>query len=119
MAFRKLPCGRLAAYNKTFLCAQNSNGERIWTILKVSPGTLFQRLDNEMAAISPHFMFYNFVRIHQTLRITPAMAAGVTDRVCEIADIVKLVDAKPDYEDAQYGSALGIDPMGHGGKYRA
>ena len=38
-----------------------------------------------------HFMFYNFVRIHQTLRVTPAMAAGVPDKVWEIADIVRLV----------------------------
>ena len=34
----------------------------------------------------------NFVRIHQTLRVTPAMAAGVADRLWEIADIVKLVE---------------------------
>ena len=39
-------------------------------------------------------MFYNFVRIHQTLRVTPAMAAGVTDRVWEIADIVRLVEER-------------------------
>jgi hypothetical protein len=37
--------------------------------------------------------YYNFVRIHQTLRVTPAMAAGVTDRLWEVADIVALVDA--------------------------
>ncbi len=40
-----------------------------------------KKLENHVAAISLHFMYYNFVRIHQTLRITPAMAAGVTDRV--------------------------------------
>ncbi len=39
-------------------------------------------------------MFYNFVRIHKTLRTTPAQAAGVTDRLWEIADIVSLLDAK-------------------------
>jgi hypothetical protein len=33
----------------------------------------------------------NFVRIHKTLRVTPAMAAGVTDRLWEIGDIVALV----------------------------
>ena len=37
--------------------------------------------------------YYNFVRIHQTLRVTPAMAAGVTDRLWEVADIVTLMDA--------------------------
>jgi hypothetical protein len=37
-------------------------------------------------------MYYNFVRIHKTLRVTPAMAAGVTDRLWDIADIVMLVE---------------------------
>ncbi len=52
----------------------------------------------------------------QTLRVTRATAAGVTDRVWDIADIVKLLDEKPEkpnYDDAQYGPALGHDPMGH------
>lgn len=60
-------------------------------------------------------MFYNFVRIHQTLRITPAMAAGITDRVWDMADIVKLLDDAPEPvnypKDAHYGPALGSDPL--------
>jgi IS1 family transposase len=51
-----------------------------------------KKLDNHIAAVSLHFMYYNFVRIHQTLRVTPAMAAGVSDRVWEIGDIVKLLE---------------------------
>ena len=54
-----------------------------------------KKLDNHVAAIALHFMYYNFVRIHQTLRVTPAMAAGVTDRVWEIADIVALIEEAP------------------------
>jgi len=38
-------------------------------------------------------MNYNFARVHQTLRVTPAMAAGVTDHVWEIEEIVGLLDA--------------------------
>jgi len=37
-------------------------------------------------------MHYNFVRIHKTLRMTPAMKAGVTDRLWEIEDILALLD---------------------------
>jgi hypothetical protein len=37
-------------------------------------------------------MYYNFVRIHKTLRVTPAIAAGVADRLWEIADIAQLVE---------------------------
>jgi hypothetical protein len=36
-------------------------------------------------------MYYNFCRIHQTLRVTPAMAAGVADHVWEIGEIVDLL----------------------------
>jgi hypothetical protein len=38
------------------------------------------------------FVFYNFVRIHKTLKVTPAMAAGVTERLWSMEDIVGLVD---------------------------
>jgi hypothetical protein len=47
-------------------------------------------------AVALHFMHYNFVRVHQTLRLTPAMVAGVTDRLWEVREIVALL---PD-EDA-------------------
>ena len=42
-----------------------------------------KKIDNHEAAIALHYMHYNFVAIHQTLRVTPAMAAGVTDRLWE------------------------------------
>lgn len=38
-------------------------------------------------------MYYNFLRIHQTLRVTPAMPAGVTDRVWEMGDLVEMLEA--------------------------
>jgi hypothetical protein len=40
-----------------------------------------------------HFLYYNFVRIHRTLKVTPAMAAGVTDRLWEVADMVAVLEA--------------------------
>jgi hypothetical protein len=43
--------------------------------------------------VALHFMYYNFCRIHQTLRVTPAMAAGVTDRLWDVEDIVALLDS--------------------------
>ena len=51
-----------------------------------------KKIENHAHAVSLHFMYYNFVRIHQTLRVTPAMAAGVTDQLWEIGDIVKLFE---------------------------
>ncbi len=51
-----------------------------------------KKVENLEYAVSLHFMHYNFVRIHQSLGVTPAMAAGVTDRLWELEDIVKLAD---------------------------
>jgi hypothetical protein len=47
---------------------------------------------NHAAAIALHTMYYNFVRIHQTLRVTPAMAAGVTKKLWEVSDIVEVLE---------------------------
>lgn len=41
-------------------------------------------------------MYYNFVRIHSKLRVNPAMAAGITDRLWEIGDIVALINVAAD-----------------------
>lgn len=50
-----------------------------------------KKLENHMAAIALHFMYYNFARIHTTLRVTPAMAAGVTSKLWDVEDIVNLL----------------------------
>jgi hypothetical protein len=52
-----------------------------------------KKLENHIAAIAIHCVYYNFVRIHQTLRVTPAMAAGVTIRLWSISELVALLDA--------------------------
>ncbi len=56
-----------------------------------------KKVKNHAHAVVLHMMYYNFVRIHKTLRVNPALAAGVADRLWEIADIVDLVeDAEAD-----------------------
>jgi IS1 family transposase len=52
-----------------------------------------KKLENHCHSIALHYMNYNFCRIHKTLRVTPAMAAGVTDHVWSIADIVSMIEA--------------------------
>jgi IS1 family transposase len=57
-----------------------------------------KKIENHAHAVALHMMYYNFVRIHKTLRVTPAMEAGVSDRLWDIADIAMLVEqseAKP------------------------
>lgn len=50
-----------------------------------------KKLENHEAAIALHYMHYNFCRVHQSLRVTPAMEAGVSDTVWSIADVVGLL----------------------------
>jgi len=50
-----------------------------------------KKVENHAHAIALHYMYYNFVRIHKSLRCTPAMAAGVTNRLWDIEDIVNLL----------------------------
>jgi hypothetical protein len=52
-----------------------------------------KKVENHAAAVALHAMYYNFVRIHQTLKVTPAMAAGVTDRLWEMTDVVAMIEA--------------------------
>jgi len=53
-----------------------------------------KKLDNHLWAIALHFHYYNFVRIHSAHRMTPAMAAGISDRLWDVSDIVALVEAE-------------------------
>lgn len=50
-----------------------------------------KRIENHVAMLALHYMHYNFVRIHQTLRVSPAMAAGVADRLRAIQDLIALL----------------------------
>jgi hypothetical protein len=52
-----------------------------------------KKIENHALSVALHYMNYNFCRIHKTLRVTPAMAAGVTDRLWEISDIVNVLEA--------------------------
>jgi hypothetical protein len=51
-----------------------------------------KKIENHAHSVAIHFMNYNFVRQHQTTRVTPAMAAGVTTRLWETSDMVKVLE---------------------------
>ncbi len=52
-----------------------------------------KKFDNHVHALSLYFVFYNFCRIHKTLRVSPAMAAGITDRLWSLEDVLARIDA--------------------------
>lgn len=54
-----------------------------------------KKLENHIHALSVHFFHYNFVRLHSAIRCTPAMAAGVSNRLWEIEDMLKLIPVEP------------------------
>jgi hypothetical protein len=51
-----------------------------------------KKFENHAHMVAIYFAYYNFYRVHQTLRVTPAMAAGLAVRVWEFADLVNLLD---------------------------
>jgi IS1 family transposase len=53
-----------------------------------------KKVENLAAAVALHFMWYNFGRVHQTLRVTPTMEAKVTDHVWSVSEIVGLLEKK-------------------------
>lgn len=64
-----------------------------------------KKIENHVHAISLHYMYYNFVRVHKTLRCTPAMAAGVTKTLWTLDDMLNAIDEfmpKPDLKRGAY-----------------
>ena len=53
-----------------------------------------KKLDNLRAALALHFAWYNFVRIHRSLRVTPAMAAGITNELWTTKDLIDLLEQR-------------------------
>ncbi len=53
-----------------------------------------KKLDNHVHALALYSAFYNFCRIHKTLKVTPAMAAGITDKLWSLEDIAERIDAR-------------------------
>lgn len=53
-----------------------------------------KKFENHCHAVSLHMFHYNFIRVHQTIRCTPAMEAGITDQLWSMADLVALIEAR-------------------------
>jgi hypothetical protein len=51
-----------------------------------------KKIENHVYAMAIYFMHYNFVRIHHSLRVTPAMEAGVTSKLWSLTDMVRVIE---------------------------
>jgi len=76
-----------------------------------------KKIENHACAVALHSMYYNFVRLHQTLKVTPAMAAGVTDRLWEMTDVVDVLDAFEAKRKRQTKAVFEIEEWKIGGGY--
>jgi IS1 family transposase len=61
----------------------------MWRFTRLTNGHS-KKIENHCYAVALHYMYYNFCKIHQTLRVTPAMEAGLTDRAWAIEELVKI-----------------------------
>ena len=69
-----------------------------------------KKIENHSAAVALVYFAYNFIKIHRTLRCTPAMAAGVTNRLWEASDLVALLEAS---ERGLERAAIGYNLTSH------
>ena len=51
-----------------------------------------KKVENLKAAVAVHFVHYNFVQIHRTLKCTPAMEAGVIDELCTVGNLIEMAN---------------------------
>ena len=87
-------CGNpdIAAVSTSYVERQNLSirmGNRRFTRLT---NAFSKKIENNRHALAIFFVYYNWVRIHKTLRVTPAMEAGLTNKLMEVSDMVKLVE---------------------------
>jgi len=54
-------------------------------------GAVSRKIENHMAAVALNYFACNFIKIHSTLRVTPAMAAAVVNRLFDVFDLVSLL----------------------------
>jgi len=67
------------------------------------PNAFSKKLENHAHMVALYALWYNFVRVHKTLRMSPAMAAGIETRLWSMEDVVRLVERR---EDICSGAAL-------------
>ena len=65
-----------------------------------------KKVENHAYAVALHMMYYNFVKLHSKLKVSPSMAAGVSSKLWEIGDIVGLVEAEEAKIDRKRGPYL-------------
>lgn len=82
----------VAAYDFIRRAPELDGEDHASTLYRLSNG-FSRKLENHAAPVAFNYFAYNFIKIHRTLRMSPAMAAGVTDRLFSVEDLVTLWEA--------------------------
>ena len=96
---RNLSCKRIQCDEVWSFCyakQKNVSADKVTRLTNASS----KKVENLGYAVALHFMQYNFRRVHQTLRVTPAMEAGIADHIWTIAEIIALLDKDLTAENA-------------------
>jgi hypothetical protein len=80
--------------NTSFAERQNSTMRMSMRWFTRLTNAFFKKFENHCHALALYFVFYNFCRVHKTLGATPAMAAGLLDKVLKMTDVVAMIDAR-------------------------
>src|ERR1700746_834899 len=93
MATKRLPRPRDTAHISTSYVERQNLIMRMsmWRFTRLSNG-FSKKAENHAHSVAIHFMHYNFVRIHQISRVTPAIAAGVTTKLWCLTDMVRVIE---------------------------
>ena len=83
------------------ICTPQIQGDPVFNPRLGLTNGFSKKIHNHYCATMLHFMFYNFARIHQTLRVTPAMEAGVSNHVWSIEEIVGLLEQRENEQSEQ------------------
>jgi hypothetical protein len=83
---------RQKAYLNQLCGAPKAHRENVHASLYPPHQSFSKKVENLAHAVSLHFMYYNFGRIHKTLKVAPAMEAGISDHVWSLEEIAGLTD---------------------------
>ena len=96
LSTKKVP--KVGNPDRDFICTSHNERQNLTTRVGMRRFTRLTnafstKFENHAAAVCLHFMYYNFARVHQTLKTSPAVAAGIADHVWTIDEIVALLDS--------------------------
>jgi hypothetical protein len=97
---------RVAEFSTSFVGRQNLTMRMSMRRFARLTNAFSKKIDNHCAALALYFFHYNFCRQHKTLRVSPAMAARITDELLSMEHLCRIMDAAPAKKRGPYKKAV-------------